>query len=182
MLLLVATSLLSTVSVGTPRWQITLYMILMGLGIGTSFPVTSMSALHNVSFEFRGVVTSLVSFFRSIGSAVGVTVLGAVQASALTSRLATSGGADAQTPADPRALLSPEFQAHIPKAVLEKLITGLADSIAFVFQVTIVMAVIAFVFVLLMGRAKLEVSASRGPRREGGQHGGAPSPAPQQGH
>ncbi|MEC0207549.1 MDR family MFS transporter [Paenibacillus ehimensis] len=170
LLLLIATSLLSLVSIDTPRWQITLYMILMGLGIGTGFPVTSISSLHNVDFRFRGTVTSLVGFFRSIGSAVGLTVLGAMQASALSRRLSEllpAGAGAATTPADPRALLSPEFQANVPKPVLEKMMVGLADSIAYVFQVTIVMAVLALIFILLMGRAKMEVPA-KGPRKEGG--------------
>lgn len=175
LLLLVATSLLATVSVTTPRWLITTYMVLMGLGIGTGFPVTSMSALHNVSGQFRGVVTSLVSFFRSIGSTVGVTVLGAVQASALTSRLAEGNPGGAQAPVEPRALLSPEFQSQIPAEVMKKLIAALADSIAVVFEVTIVLAVLAIVFVLLMGKAKLDTSARRGPQ---GSPQGGPAGAP----
>jgi EmrB/QacA subfamily drug resistance transporter len=163
-LLLVATSLLGTIDVTTPRWQITVYMILMGLGIGSSFPVTSMSALHNVSPQFRGIVTSLVAFFRSIGSAVGVTVLGSVQANAMNNYIAElpSQGA-AGAPADPRALLSPDVQAHIPQEIFTKLIAALADSIAFVFQVTIIMAVIALLFIMLMGKAKLDVTSRRGP-------------------
>ncbi|TVY03915.1 MDR family MFS transporter [Paenibacillus cremeus] len=175
LLLLIATSLLGTISTVTPRWEITMFMILMGLGIGTSFPVTSMSSLHGVSPQFRGVVTSMTAFFRSIGSAVGVTVLGSVQAAAMKNRLAellpaqSSGAA----PADARALLSPQVQAHIPPEVMSKLIEGLAGSIAFVFKVTIVIAVIALIFILLMGKAKLELGGARGPRKEGeGQPGG----------
>lgn len=123
-----------------------------------SFPVTSISSLHNVGFQFRGVVTSLVGFFRSIGSAVGVTILGSVPAGAMSRRLSEllpSSGS--QAPVDPRALLSPEFQAHVPKPVLETMVIGLAESIAVVFQVTIVMAVLALLFILLKGSAKLEV-------------------------
>ncbi|MFN0221670.1 DHA2 family efflux MFS transporter permease subunit [Paenibacillus sp. KR2-11] len=177
-LLLLATIMLSMISVDTPRWLITVYMVLMGLGIGTGFPVTSVSSIHGVPFHYRGIVTSLVSFFRSIGSAVGLTVLGSLQASSLQKRLAetlpSSGG---QAPADPRVLLSPEFQAQVPKPVLEKLIMGMADSIAYVFQVSIVMAVIALVFILLMGRAKLEIPAGGAPGSGGNQD--RPSP---QGH
>ncbi|WP_127586969.1 MDR family MFS transporter [Paenibacillus koleovorans] len=184
-LLLIATTLLGFISVETPRWQVTLYMIMMGLGIGAAFPVTSMSSLHTVSPQYRGVVTSLVAFFRSIGSAVGVTVLGSVQANAMKNRMAellpAQGGAAA--PADARALLSPEFQAHVPKPVLDKLIVGLADSIAFVFQVTIIMAIVALVFILLMGKAKLEIPGRKQPGREGGAAGGEPgAPAPTSGH
>ncbi|SFK74377.1 drug resistance transporter, EmrB/QacA subfamily [Paenibacillus sp. 1_12] len=177
-LLLVATSLLSTLSYYSPEWvqslygifggtapQLTprslviVYMILMGLGIGASFPVVSMSSLHNVGFEFRGTVTSMVSFFRSIGSAIGVTVLGTVQTSALTSRLTELLPGSNMTQIDPRALLQPEVRAKIPPQVLEKLTVGLADSISIVFQCTLIMAVAALICILLMGKAKMEIPA-----------------------
>ncbi|AFC32909.1 MFS family major facilitator transporter [Paenibacillus mucilaginosus 3016] len=177
-LLLLATILLSMITVDTPRWLITIYMVLMGLGIGTGFPVTSVSSIHGVPFHYRGIVTSLVSFFRSIGSAVGLTVLGSLQASALQKRLAESmPDAAGQAPVDPQVLLSPEFQAQVPKPVLEKLIAGMADSIAYVFQISIIMAAIAIIFILLMGRAKLEIPAG-GAAGPGGS-GDRPSP---QGH
>ncbi|MCR8629770.1 MDR family MFS transporter [Paenibacillus radicis (ex Xue et al. 2023)] len=179
-LLLIATSLLGTLSYNspewmrelysmfgaaapdlTPRWFVVVYMIFLGLGIGMSFPVTSMSSLHNVSAQYRGIITSLVSFFRSIGSAIGVTVLGSVQAAALKTRMSEllpSSGM-AENPIDARALLQPQVRAGMPPQVLEKLTLGLADSIGFVFQCTIFIAILGLLFVLLMGKAKLEIPA-----------------------
>lgn len=175
-LLLIATSLLSTLSYYSPAWvqsllgifggttpQLTprplviVYMILMGLGIGASFPVVSMSSLHNVGFEFRGTVTSMVAFFRSIGSAIGVTILGSVQTGALTSRLTELLPGSNMAQIDPRALLQPDVRAKIPPQVLEKLTVGLADSIAVVFQCTLIMAVAALICILLMGKARMEI-------------------------
>lgn len=181
-LLLIATVLLATVSVDTPRWQVTVYMIILGLGIGTQFPVISISSVQSVSFQYRGVVTSLVSFFRSIGSAVGVTVLGTVQSYALKNRIAElmPGNASAQTPADPQVLLSEQFRQAVPKEIMNKLILGLADSIAYVFQVSIAVAVLGLIFVLLMGKAKLEIP-QRGPQKPGGTGEGG-EPAVQHGH
>ncbi|WP_284644701.1 MDR family MFS transporter [Paenibacillus silviterrae] len=182
-LLIVATVLLSTISLGTERWLITVYMILMGLGIGVSFPVISISSLHGVSMHQRGVVTSMVSFFRTIGTALGVTVLGALQAHAMKKSLAEllpSGAA--QEPPNPQVLLQPQFRAALPKPVLDQMIAGLADSIAFVFQCSIVMAVLAFLIVLMMGNAKLEVGA-RGagagkPQKDGSREEPDASPTP----
>ena len=61
---------------------------------------------------------------------------------------------------DARILLQPEVRANIPVEVLHKLLTALADSIAVVFQTTIVLAVIGLVFILFMGNAKLEVGSA----------------------
>jgi len=163
-LLLIATILLSTVSVDTKQWMVVVYMILMGLGIGVSFPVISMSSLHNIAYQQRGVVNSLVSFFRSIGSAIGVTVFGAVQASALKSRLigVMPGGA-AQAPTDAQALLQPQARAGMDPAALQKMTVALADSIGFVFLCTIAMAVAVLIFVILMGKAKMELKPQGAP-------------------
>ncbi|WP_281889265.1 MDR family MFS transporter [Paenibacillus sp. YYML68] len=160
-MLLVATVLLGTLTTDTPRWLVTMYMIMLGLSIGTSFPVVSISSVQSVSFEFRGVVTSLTTFFRSIGSAVGVTILGMVQSYALNDKLRESmNGSSDSAPVDPHVLLSEQFRASVPKPVMDQLIMGLAESIAFVFQVSISMAAAAFLFVLLMGNARLELSSN----------------------
>ncbi|SDD71275.1 drug resistance transporter, EmrB/QacA subfamily [Paenibacillus sp. UNCCL117] len=181
-LLLVATVLLGTISVETPRLLVTLYMIMLGLGIGAQFPVISISSVQSVSFEYRGLVTSLVSFFRSIGSAVGVTVLGTVQSYSLKNRIAEllPENAASQAPASPQALLSEEFRQAVPKPVLDKLILGLADSIAFVFQVSIVIAVVGFIFVLLLGKSRLELPAGGQKPDQAGDNEAVS--APQHGH
>ncbi|WJH37394.1 MFS transporter [Paenibacillus sp. CC-CFT747] len=53
-LVTVALFLLGTISIDTKRWIITVYMVLLGLGMGASFPVLSLSALHKVEMRFRG--------------------------------------------------------------------------------------------------------------------------------
>ncbi|NOU65720.1 DHA2 family efflux MFS transporter permease subunit [Paenibacillus sp. LMG 31461] len=158
-LLLLATSLLGGISIDSERWVITTYMIILGLGIGACFPITSMSALHKVDFRRRGTVTSLVAFFRSVGSAIGVAIFGSIQVNALKDNITKSlnDPAMAEKFHDARMLLQPEVRANIPKEVLHKLLTALADSIAVVFQTTIVLAILGLAFILLMGNAKLEV-------------------------
>jgi EmrB/QacA subfamily drug resistance transporter len=152
--------LLSTIGVQTPRWVVTCYMILTGLGIGASFPVISIFSLQGVEFSRRGVVNSLVAFFRTIGSAIGVTVLGSIQNNALHDKMrAIADPAFADRIQNAQVLLQPEVKKNIPAPVLDKLIASLADSIATVFQWSIAFAVIAAVLVLLMGNMKLELPA-----------------------
>ncbi|RTE09596.1 MDR family MFS transporter [Paenibacillus whitsoniae] len=157
-ILIVATSLLGSISIDSKRSMITIYMILMGLGIGAGFPITSMSALHKMDFRRRGTVTSLVSFFRSVGSAIGVAIFGSIQINSLKSNITASlnDPSMAEKFHDARALLQPEVRSQIPQDVLHKLLTALADSIATVFQTTIVLAVLGLVFILLMGNARIE--------------------------
>ncbi|TPM36033.1 MDR family MFS transporter [Mesorhizobium sp. B2-3-5] len=52
--------------------------ICVGLGTGTTFPVTTVSVQNGVDHMHLGVATGVLTFLRSLGSALGVAMLGAV--------------------------------------------------------------------------------------------------------
>jgi EmrB/QacA subfamily drug resistance transporter len=151
--LLTGVYLLGSMNAETPRLAITAYMVVVGLGMGVSFPVLNMSALHEVPPQYKGAVTSLVVFFRTIGSALGVTVFGVIQTNSLHSRIS---GPFAARLGDGRGLLQPEVQAQIPPDVLKKLLAALGDSITVVFRWEMLLPVAALLAALLMGKARLQ--------------------------
>ncbi|UCI05502.1 MDR family MFS transporter [Mesorhizobium sp. B1-1-8] len=51
---------------------------LIGLGSGTTFPVATVSVQNAVDRAHLGVATGVLTFLRSLGSALGVAILGAV--------------------------------------------------------------------------------------------------------
>ena len=51
---------------------------LIGLGTGTTFPVATVSVQNAVDRAHLGVATGVLTFLRSLGSALGVAMLGAV--------------------------------------------------------------------------------------------------------
>jgi hypothetical protein len=53
-------------------------MIVMGLGLGVAFPLYTLAVQNAFPIQRVGVVTAAVQFFRSIGSTVGVAILGTV--------------------------------------------------------------------------------------------------------
>ena len=55
-----------------------LLMICIGLGAGTAFPVSTVSVQNAVDKAHLGVATGVLTFLRSLGSALGVAMLGAV--------------------------------------------------------------------------------------------------------
>ncbi|TIT29136.1 MAG: MFS transporter, partial [Mesorhizobium sp.] len=50
----------------------------VGLGSGTTFPVATVSVQNAVDQAHLGVATGVLTFLRSLGSALGVAILGAV--------------------------------------------------------------------------------------------------------
>jgi EmrB/QacA subfamily drug resistance transporter len=82
--------LLSQVGPHTPAWEVTRDIVVIGAGLGVTFPLTIAVVQAGVSHELVGVATSQVNFWRSLGGATGTAVLGSILASRLPS--------DAQAP------------------------------------------------------------------------------------
>ena len=53
-------------------------LILIGVCMGFTFPVTTISVQNGVDLKHLGVATGTLTFLRSLGSALGVAVLGAI--------------------------------------------------------------------------------------------------------
>jgi MFS family permease len=90
LLLAAGSGLLGTIRVGTPYAETAAYMALLGLGIGMMMQNLVLAVQNQVSAAELGAASSLVTFFRSLGGAIGVTALGA----ALGNRVShyTAGG------------------------------------------------------------------------------------------
>jgi EmrB/QacA subfamily drug resistance transporter len=163
-ILAVAMVLLGTMTVDTPRWVVTMYMVLVGLGIGVNFVVLNISVLHGLPPQYKGTAISLITFFRTIGSALGVTVLGVVQKVSYKSRLeeAFSDPALAAQFEDPRGLVIPEVRASLPEDVLASATTALAGSISFLFWISILIPLVGLIFVFMLGKARMEIPAAQG--------------------
>ncbi|MDF2837529.1 MAG: drug resistance transporter, EmrB/QacA subfamily [Paenibacillus sp.] len=173
-LLVVGTILVTTLSPESSRLQVTLYMILLGLGIGASFSVLSNAAIHGVSIRQRGTASSTLNFIRSLGMTVGITIFGILQSNSFTSRLTDAFGGAAGAPAaggDPRELLAPEKRAEMPPEVLDTIVGELSSSITFTFMIAIVPAALALLGAFFMGRSKLDPSAeAEGEHAHAGGH------------
>jgi EmrB/QacA subfamily drug resistance transporter len=151
--------LLSTLTVDTSRLLVTLYMVLVGFGIGASFSVLSMAAMHHFDERQRGSASATLSFVRELGMTIGITVFGIIQRNAFQSDLKSAFAgmshlASSFSGIDPRDLLSPALRAHIPGLVLPKLTTALSASIADTFVWTMIPTGFALLFVFWIGKGK----------------------------
>jgi EmrB/QacA subfamily drug resistance transporter len=73
-----------SLEINTPYWQISIYAIMVGAGLGLSMQTIVIALQNSVEFKDMGVATSSNTFFRSLGSVFGTALFGAV----LTNRLA----------------------------------------------------------------------------------------------
>lgn len=61
-----------------PIWVVVLNMIVFGYGLGTCFPIFTLTIQNAVSHRFLGVATSSAQLFRQMGGTMGVAILGSV--------------------------------------------------------------------------------------------------------
>nr|WP_246220840.1 MFS transporter [Phytoactinopolyspora mesophila] len=87
-LAVVALGLLGTIDRATSLWLIGVYAAVLGFGIGASVPYLIIAAQDSLSHRDLGAGTSMVMFFRLLGAAAGVSVLGAVFANHVTGSMA----------------------------------------------------------------------------------------------
>src|SRR5205814_5052778 len=62
----------------TPHWMLTAVLSITGFGFGPASMSYLLAAQDSVSWQQRGIATSSIGFFRSIGGAVGIGILGAI--------------------------------------------------------------------------------------------------------
>lgn len=83
-LLTAGLGLLGTIRYDTEYWHIAIFMFVMGLGIGMMMQNLVLATQNQVAPADLGSASSVVTFFRSLGGAIGVSALGAVLGNRVT--------------------------------------------------------------------------------------------------
>ncbi len=185
-MLIMATSfyLLTHLSVHTASWVVTVYMIILGLGLGLVMPLLTIALQESFPKTELGVVTSSSQFFRQIGGTFGMTILGAVLNARSSAQLTDALGpflkqagnnptvAHIQSMITTNAqglyssLLSPSALAQMPaairRAVVPVLKSTLVDSLHSVFLIGMLFVLLGVICALFLGR--IHISNSRAPR------------------
>ncbi|MBP7898230.1 MAG: MFS transporter [Candidatus Planktophila sp.] len=64
--------------IDTPFWEIAIYAVMVGAGLGLSMQTIVIALQNSVEFKDMGVATSSNTFFRSLGSVFGTALFGAI--------------------------------------------------------------------------------------------------------
>ncbi|HBF79477.1 MAG TPA: MFS transporter [Streptomyces sp.] len=83
-LLTAGLGMLGTIRYDTAYWHIAIFMFVMGLGIGMMMQNLVLATQNQVAPADLGAASSVVTFFRSLGGAIGVSALGAVLGNRVT--------------------------------------------------------------------------------------------------
>jgi predicted MFS family arabinose efflux permease len=152
-------------------------MVLAGIGMGLSFAPMLIAVQSAVPRAVLGTATSVTGFFRTVGGAVGVAVMGSVMAHRLQGELsallanAPAGLSQQLTElaAHPDVVLSPLRRQGVDPSVLEPIRVALAHAVGQVFVVGLFVAVLALAsaFLVPAGQAR-ELAVAREPATPSG--------------
>jgi MFS family permease len=135
----------------TSLWLVGIAMAAVGIGVGMTMQNLVLTVQNTVSLRDLGAASASVTFFRSLGGTIGVSVLGAVLANRVTADLATAlnaraGSATAQLPGEVSAL---NLQALSP-AVRQVVQTVYGDATAHIFLISAAVGVVGIIAALLL--------------------------------
>ncbi len=181
-LMLLGAILISTMNPETNFPRAVGYIIVLGVGLGTTFPTFTLSVQNSVPFRLMGISTSALQFYRSIGGMLGLAVLGSVMAGRFASKLEDTvpenvtavlppGQLDAIKD-NPQALIDPSAVdrlrggltqagpdgAQMVETLLGSLKSALAGAISDVFVVSAAVLALSLVVSLFLHRSGFTMS------------------------
>ncbi|MFF3740504.1 MFS transporter [Streptomyces sp. NPDC002566] len=171
--------LLGTIRYDTDYWKTAVFMALLGLGIGMMMQNLVLSTQNQVDPGDLGAASSTVTFFRSLGGAMGVSALGAVMAHRITdyaqdgiadlgpryASLASGAGSTGEIP-DMDKLPAPL------RTVME---SAYGHGIADVFLIASVLALLAFLITLFIKEVPLRTKGALAQAAAGATEETAPA-------
>jgi EmrB/QacA subfamily drug resistance transporter len=153
--------LLSTIDPQTPRFFLSIYMVVLGLGLGCVMQVLVIAVQNAVEQRDLGVGTSSATFLRSMGASFGVAIFGAIFSNQLASNLRKNLPASAlHSGINPASLEgNPAQLASLPPAIHTGLINAVSESLHVVFLTAVPILVVAFFLTLLIKEVPLRTKA-----------------------
>jgi EmrB/QacA subfamily drug resistance transporter len=157
--------LLSSMSASTTRLTASLFMFVLGLGLGSVMQVLVLAVQNAVDYSDLGVATSGATLFRSIGGSIGTAILGSIFSSRLSSNLKSLlPGSAADSGLSGLAHANPASLKHLPAPVHHAYIHAFTNSLDTIFAVAAGVAGVAFLLSWVLPQKPLRetVTASTG--------------------
>src|SRR6202167_3853050 len=139
--------LLSLMDARTSVWVKSLFLLVLGAGIGLIMQILTLVVQNTVSYSDLGTATSGVTFFRTLGGSFGASIMGSIFSNGLKGRLTTALVAARVPPAD---VASPELAHKLPVQARDPIITAYAQSLQHVFLFAVPIAVVGFLLALVL--------------------------------
>ncbi|MCF2127164.1 MFS transporter [Strepomyces sp. STD 3.1] len=142
--------LLSRLDADTPRLHYSVWMAVLGAGIGMVMPVLVLAVQNSVRPADLGTATSANNYFRQIGGSVGAAVFGTLFADRLTDALADRVPAEAGAGLPEAEAITPQLVHSLPPALRDAYIGAYADAMPRIFLYLVPVLVLGLLIALFL--------------------------------
>ncbi|WP_052489088.1 MDR family MFS transporter [Streptomyces sp. 150FB] len=149
--LTVGLGLLATMDADTSFLLTSLYMVLVGIGLGFTMQMAGTIAQNSVSLRDMGAAMSSANLFRTLGGSLGVAVFGSLLTRAVQPHL--PAGADA----DPNAL------RDLPAGAKDAYLTAVTEGTSHIFVTAAIVCALAFIAALFVIEVPLKRAGPPAP-------------------
>ncbi len=165
-LMVLGLGLLATIDHTTPEWHAMVFMGFTGVGMGMLLQNYVLAVQNTVDVTEVGAASATVSFFRSLGGTIGVSVLGAILAIQVNNEVTGKLAAIGVTPPSDGAGGSLLDVNHLPAPVAEIVRSAYGDATGTIFAIAAVVAVLSLAAALLIREAPLRTTVRMMPTEE----------------
>jgi hypothetical protein len=149
--------LLSRLTVSTSVLVSSLYMLVVGVGIGLVMQVLVLVVQNDARPQEIGVATSTATFFRSVGGSFGVAIFGTIFATRLADQIKHLPAASAKRLAG-GVHLTPQQAKHLPSSVHADFLHAFSHALHGVFLWGMAMAIVPFALSWLLREVPLRTT------------------------
>jgi len=152
---------LATIDHTTAYWWVAISMAVLGIGIGALIQNIVLAVQNTVDVANVGSTSATITFFRSLGGAVGVAVLGAILATHVTDNI-SSGLQAAGVPATGGSTGTLDIK-DLPAPIQAVVHAAYGDSFGVLFAIAAVISVVTLVAVALVREVPLRTTVGIAP-------------------
>ncbi|GAA2452737.1 MDR family MFS transporter [Agromyces soli] len=155
-LIIAGVSLMSTLRYDTDFLWVSVYMVILGAGLGMVMQNLTLIVQNDTPASQLGAASSNVNFFRSIAGTIGVTIMGSVLASQVTSHITSGLAKFTPSSADEVAALKGLASGNVPKVgelpdAIRVIVEGAyGHGIADVFIIAVPLAVLSLIAIAVL--------------------------------
>lgn len=181
-MLTVGLFLMSTIEYDTNYVVVSVYMFILGAGVGMVMQNLVLIVQNTVDPSQLGVASSSVAFFRSLGGTVGVSVMGSVLGSKVVTMLGERqhdlqvaigklGAAGAEVAKSLQSGTLPEVN-KLPESVRVIIESVYGQAVADIFLIAVPLAIVTIVAIIFLPNIKLGTQTALEKMRERTGHSG----------
>jgi EmrB/QacA subfamily drug resistance transporter len=149
--------LISRIGPHTSTWLESLFLLVLGAGIGLIMQILTLVVQNTVPYADLGTATSGVTFFRTLGGSFGASIMGSIYANQLAGNLA---GALARARVPASAVSSPALVGRLPAAARALVVGAYSQSLQHVFLFAVPVAVVALLLAVFLPQVQMRGVAS----------------------